>query len=78
MQVIHIDYPLAPENPFPEALEAIFDVYQTLLDQGVQAKDILLAGDSCGANLALALALKSVMNSYRKSAASCCFHHFWI
>ncbi|WP_104500729.1 alpha/beta hydrolase [Acinetobacter indicus] len=58
MQVIHVDYPLAPENPFPEALEAIFDVYQTLLDQGVQTKDILLAGDSCGANLALALALK--------------------
>ena len=27
MQVIHVDYPLAPENPFPEALEAIFDVY---------------------------------------------------
>ncbi|MCP5775115.1 alpha/beta hydrolase fold domain-containing protein, partial [Klebsiella pneumoniae] len=34
------------------------DVYNLLLDQGVQAKDIILSGDSCGANLALALALK--------------------
>ena len=58
MQVIHVDYPLAPEHPFPNALEAVFDVYQSLLAQGIHAKDIILSGDSCGANLALALALK--------------------
>ncbi len=58
MQVIHVDYPLAPEQPFPEALDALFDIYNTLLVQGIQAKDIILSGDSCGANLALALALK--------------------
>ncbi|MCO8072948.1 alpha/beta hydrolase [Acinetobacter lwoffii] len=58
MQVLHVDYPLSPESAYPEALEALFDVYNLLLDQGVQAKDIILSGDSCGANLALALALK--------------------
>jgi monoterpene epsilon-lactone hydrolase len=58
MQVLHMNYPLAPEHPHPEALEAVFDVYCQLLDQGVLAKDIILSGDSCGANLALALALK--------------------
>lgn len=58
MQVLHIDYPLAPESAYPEPLEALFDVYNLLLDQGIQAKDIILSGDSCGANLALALALK--------------------
>ena len=58
MQVLHIDYPLAPESAYPEPLEAVFDVYNLLLDQGIQAKDIILSGDSCGANLALALALK--------------------
>lgn len=58
MQALHVDYPLAPEQPFPEALDALFDVYNILLDQGIQAKDIILSGDSCGANLALALALK--------------------
>lgn len=58
MQVLHLDYPLSPEAQFPEALDALFDVYAVLLDQGIQAKDIVLSGDSCGANLALALALK--------------------
>lgn len=58
MQVLHVDYPLAPEAPFPEALDALYMIYLTLLDQGVQAKDILLSGDSCGANLALTLALR--------------------
>ena len=58
MQVLHADYPLAPESVYPEASDAIFDIYTTLLGQGIQAKDIILSGDSCGANLALALALK--------------------
>ena len=58
MQVLHLDYPLAPEHPFPDALDAVWDVLHTLLDQGIQAKDIVLSGDSCGANLALALALR--------------------
>lgn len=58
MQVLHVDYPLAPESAYPEPLDALFDVYLLLLDQGIQAKDIILSGDSCGANLALALALK--------------------
>ena len=58
MQVIHLDYPLSPEHPYPEAIDALFDVYQLLLGQGIQAKDIILSGDSCGANLALALALR--------------------
>ncbi|MFW2097818.1 alpha/beta hydrolase [Acinetobacter sp. ULE_I057] len=58
MQVLHVDYPLAPESKFPEAGDAIYDIYQQLLDQGVQPKDIIVSGDSCGANLALALALR--------------------
>ena len=58
MQVLHVDYPLSPEHQHPEAIDALFDIYTTLLDQGVQSKDIILSGDSCGANLALALALR--------------------
>ncbi|WP_268895778.1 alpha/beta hydrolase [Acinetobacter kanungonis] len=58
MQVLHVDYPLSPEHPFPEAVEALFAVYLNLLEQGIQAKDIILSGDSCGANLAVALAVK--------------------
>lgn len=58
MQVLHIDYPLAPEQRFPDLGEAIYDVYRMLVDQGTQPKDIILSGDSCGANLALSLALR--------------------
>ena len=58
MQVLHVDYPLSPEHQHPEAIDALFDVYLLLLEQGIQAKDIILSGDSCGANLALALALR--------------------
>ena len=58
MQVLHVDYPLSPEHQHPEAIDALFDIYTTLLDQGVQSKDIILSGDSCGAKLALALALR--------------------
>ncbi|WP_336042749.1 alpha/beta hydrolase fold domain-containing protein, partial [Acinetobacter pittii] len=58
MQIIHVDYPLAPEHPYPEATEALYDIYQSLVVQGIQPKDIILSGDSCGANLALALCLR--------------------
>ena len=49
---------MAPEHPYPEASDAIYDTYQQLLAQGIQPKDIIVSGDSCGANLALALALR--------------------
>ena len=58
MQVVHLDYPLAPEHAYPEAIDALIDVYQALLVQGIQPKDVIISGDSCGANLALALCLK--------------------
>ena len=38
--------------------QLVYDVYQSLLVQGIQPKDIILSGDSCGANLALALCLR--------------------
>lgn len=58
MQVLHLDYPLSPEQHYPDVGDALYDVYRMLIDQGVLPKDIILSGDSCGANLALALALR--------------------
>ncbi len=54
---IQLDYPLAPEHPFPAAIETIHTAYLTLLEQGLLAKNIVISGDSCGANLALVLCL---------------------
>jgi monoterpene epsilon-lactone hydrolase len=48
-------YRLAPEYPFPAALEDSICAYQGLLDQGYLPDNIIIAGDSAGGNLAIAL-----------------------
>ncbi len=51
------DYRLAPENPHPAALEDGVRAYRWLLDQGIPADQVALAGDSAGGGLALATAI---------------------
>ncbi len=53
--VLTPDYRLAPEHPFPAALEDAVYAYQWLLLQGWDARQITVAGDSAGGGLALAL-----------------------
>ena len=55
MSVLTIDYRVAPENPYPAALEDAVSAYQWLLGQGWFAEDIIVAGDSAGGGLAMAL-----------------------
>ncbi|MEN3033101.1 MULTISPECIES: alpha/beta hydrolase [Chromobacterium] len=52
-----LDYRLAPEHPFPAAVDDALAAYQALLDEGVAADRIVIAGDSSGGGLALALLL---------------------
>ncbi len=54
------DYRLAPEHPFPAALDDSVSVYRWLLSSGYKPEDILIAGESAGGGLCLAtlLALK--------------------
>ena len=58
MRALVVDYRLAPEHPYPAALEDVTVTYQWLLEQGYSSHNIAIAGDSCGGGLALATALK--------------------
>lgn len=53
-----IDYRLAPEHPFPAALEDSVEVWDWLLQQGLTPGQIVLAGDSAGGGLCFATALR--------------------
>jgi acetyl esterase/lipase len=56
-RILTIDYRVAPENPYPAALEDAVSAYQWLLDEGYKADSIIIAGDSAGGGLTLATAL---------------------
>lgn len=58
MEVLCFDYRLAPENPYPAALEDAMKAWNYLMLLGYGAGDVIIAGDSAGGNLALALTLK--------------------
>ncbi len=58
MDVLCFDYRLAPENPYPAAVEDAMKAWDYLMLLGYGARDVILTGDSAGGNLALALTLK--------------------
>jgi epsilon-lactone hydrolase len=52
--VLALDYRLAPEHPFPAAVEDAVTAYQWLLNCGTKANRIVIAGDSAGGGLTIA------------------------
>ena len=57
LDTLSFEYHLAPEHPYPDALEDAFRAWDHLMYLGYGAKDVVLAGDSAGGNMALVLCL---------------------
>jgi acetyl esterase/lipase len=51
------DYRLAPEHPFPAAVQDALSAYRWLLDQGIPPDRVTVAGDSSGGGLVMSLLL---------------------
>ena len=58
MDTLAFDYRLAPEHPYPAAVEDALTAWGHLESLGIAPGDIVLAGDSAGGDLALVLCLK--------------------
>lgn len=57
MDVLTIDYRVAPEEPYPAALEDAVAAFEWLKEDGWRSRQIIVAGDSAGGGLALALCM---------------------
>lgn len=67
--VLKVNYRLAPEFPYPAALEDVLATYQALLDLSIPARRIVLVGHSSGATLALSAAIRLVTSGRPLPAA---------
>ncbi|OMJ73657.1 hypothetical protein SteCoe_27618 [Stentor coeruleus] len=68
--IFSVDYRLAPENPFPDGLDDIWQAYTWLVNHsyehlGVNPKKIILVGDSAGGNILTCLTLKCIQAGFR-------------
>lgn len=71
--VFALDYRLAPEHPYPAALEDALRAWRWLLAEGYRPDRIWLAGDSAGGGLALALMLACRQQNLPLPAAAALF-----
>ncbi len=56
-RLLSVGYRLAPEHPFPAALDDAVSSYHWLLDQGISPSRIAIVGDSAGGGLALSMVI---------------------
>ncbi len=58
VRTLVVDYRVAPEHPFPAALDDCVHPYRWLLKQGFSPQNIVVAGDSAGGNLTITTLMK--------------------
>jgi monoterpene epsilon-lactone hydrolase len=71
-RVLTLDYRLAPEFPFPAAVDDAARAYTWLLETGIKPENITIAGDSAGGGLVLATMLRLKANQQPLPARAAC------
>lgn len=72
-RTVSVEYRLAPEHPFPAAVDDALAAYRWLLDAGQAASSIVLAGDSAGGGLAVATLVRARDEGLPMPAAAALF-----
>jgi monoterpene epsilon-lactone hydrolase len=72
VRALLVDYRLAPAHPFPAALDDCVTAYRWLLQQGIAAQNIVVAGDSAGGNLTITSLMKLRDSGDPLPAAAAC------
>ncbi len=72
VRTLAVEYRLAPEHPFPAALDDTMAGYRHLLDKGFDPARIVVGGDSAGGGLAIALLLAAREAGLPLPAAALC------
>src|ERR1700735_1793976 len=70
MRAVSVDYRLAPEHPYPAALEDVTAAYRALIEQAGSADPIVVSGESAGGNLAIALLIAGKATGLTMPAAA--------
>lgn len=73
MSAITVDYRLAPEHPYPAALQDVTAAYQALLQREGAGAQIVVSGESAGGNLALELLIAGKQRGLLMPAAAVLF-----
>jgi epsilon-lactone hydrolase len=75
-RVLNVEYRLAPEHPFPAAVDDALIAYRWLLAQGVSPERLVIAGDSAGGGLTVALLVAARDAGEPTPAAAVCLSPF--
>jgi epsilon-lactone hydrolase len=72
-RIVSVDYRLAPEHPYPAALEDARAAYRALLDSGVSPRDVAMVGESAGGGLVVSTLVSLVEEGLPQPAAAVLF-----